>query len=131
MEKRISFRPAFDKREAGYGIHGVELRFQMIGLDGAVEFLLFTNWMLPQNADGLPDVLRRPMPANLDFHSRKPFDYQAQEDSRECRLLGGPCWSDGSALNAEPVYERLLREGDDGVWAALGEFYNETFGKKD
>jgi hypothetical protein len=47
--------------------------------------------------------------------------------SDDCDILGGKCYYDGSGLNAEPVYELLLREGSDGVWKSLGEYYNECF----
>lgn len=40
---------------------------------------------------------------------------------------GGPCYYDGSTLNAEPVYKILLEEGSDGVWKYLEEYYEETF----
>ena len=44
-------------------------------------------------------------------------------------LDGRRCYADGSSLNAEPVFQRLLREGDAGVWQALEEYWQETFGE--
>jgi len=42
-------------------------------------------------------------------------------------LDGKPCYYDGSTLAAERVFERLVREGDVGVWAALEEVYQQVF----
>lgn len=44
---------------------------------------------------------------------------------------GGPCYYDGSTLNAEPVFDVLLREGSAGVWRELRKFYMETFRRAD
>lgn len=71
----------------------------------------------------------KPMPAYLGYHSPKPM-YEGQSAiTHECEFLEGkPCYYDGSALNAGPVYERLVSEGSEGVWKALEAYYEETFG---
>jgi hypothetical protein len=138
-ERTIIFEPAFDRRDPdpskNYGIHGVSCRFILKGEEGAVQFLLFTNWQLPHvqeemNARMSPGraVLYNPMPADLGYHSLKPT-YEGQELAQEsCPYLDGkPCYYDGSGLNAERVYVRLLEEGSDGVWAALEQYYEEVF----
>lgn len=49
--------------------------------------------------------------------------------SGECKhVKGGKCYYDGSGLNADRVFEILRREGSDGVWRELEEYYTETFG---
>lgn len=138
--RKVNFEAAFDKRHPdpakNCGIHGVNIRFVLIGKKGAVQFLLYTNWQLPRVTEEhdrkpvdkqYPHLLCRPMPADLGYHSRKPR-YDGQEPmSDNCDILGGPCYYDGSTLNAEPVYNRLLAEGDRGVWAALEEYYIQVF----
>jgi hypothetical protein len=51
LEKIVKFDPAYDKRSSdhkkNYGVHGVTLRMVLKGNKGAVQFVLFTNWMLP------------------------------------------------------------------------------------
>jgi|SRR3990172_4197865 len=142
MEKIIEISPAWDKRHPepnkNYGIHGVEMRFVLKGPEGAVQFVLYTNWQLPHVQEELDRKEERdprfkhslchPMPADLGYHSPVPR-YEGQTQLRDsCHLLDDkPCFYDGSGLNAEPVYERLLREGDKGVWAALEEFYLSVF----
>ena len=37
-------------------------------------------------------------------------------------------YNDGFGLNAERIYEVLLKEGSDGVWRELKDFYKNVFG---
>lgn len=140
MERQILFEAAYDKRDPdpakNCGIQGVNLRFLLKGDKGAVQFLLHTNWMLPHVQEGLdlrhPDhLLCHPQPADLGYHSLSPLhDYQEEPSQEHCPFLdGAPCYYDGSSLNAQPVFERLLREGDDGVWAELEDYYKQLFGE--
>ena len=183
MEKTITFEPAYDKRDPdpskNHGIHGAELRFILKGTEGAVQFVLSTNWQLPHvRAEQDTKILQRarngvrdkpfigqelppefgevskrleratrylyeqppeldqltlevtyhPMPVDLGYHSPKPR-YEGQTCVTEsCKYLDGkPCYYDGSGLAAEKVYETLLREGSDGVWKKLEEYYARTF----
>lgn len=144
FERTMKFEPAYDKRSPipsqNYGIHGVTLRMALKGPLGAVSFTLYTNWQLPHVTE---DQLERlatnkrdvslfflPSPADLGYHSpRKLYDWDADEPTfKSCEHLDGqPCWYDGSTLNAEPVFKRLVEEGSDGVWAALEAYYASTF----
>ncbi len=136
MERRITFEPAFDRRDPdpskNYGIHGVTLRFLLIGDAGAVQFVLYTGWYLPhvqeefEKRGDFPRVLQSPMPADLGYHAKeRPNDWVNHMD---CDLVeGGKCYYDGSSLNAEPVYDTLVAEGSDGVWDKLEDYYRETF----
>lgn len=143
-EQRIEFSPAFDKRDSdpkkNYGIHGVTLTFYLIGEEGAVQFVVYTNWHLPHvekefDAKPMesydPCLLYKPMAADLGYHSKRPI-YDGQEPmTDECHLLGGKCYYDGSSLNADPVFDRLRSEGSVGVWSALEEFYADIFLNED
>ncbi len=135
--REICFFPAWDKRsddpKKNYGIHGVELRFHLVGPDLAVQFVLYTNWQLPHVREELdakttnpcyPHLLCHPMAADLGYHSRTPRYDDQKPMLGSCDLLGGaPCYYDGSALNAERIYDVLLREGDKGVWRELQAYY--------
>lgn len=144
MEKIIKFYPAFDKRNPDprkdYGIHGVSLRMVLKGNKGAVQFILYTNWQLPHvqeelnrkaigNDERYISALLNPIPADLGYHSPVPI-YEGQNVcSESCEYLDGkPCYYDGSGLNAESIYEVLLKEGSDGVWRELEDFYKNVFG---
>lgn len=147
LERIIEFSPAFDKRDAdpkkNYGIHGVELTFYLKGKRGVIQFKLFTNWMLPhvheetvnrliskQYVSGINrlDICCDfdPMPADLGYHSPIPI-YEGQTKMSSCQFYAGGCYYDGSTLNAGPVYDTLLREGSEGVWKRLEEYYQSTF----
>ena len=170
----VEFSPAFDRRSPNpredYGIHGAELRMVLKGPEGAVHFVLYTNWMLPHvRRETHERILRHPdliglhcaydpLPADLGYHSPKPM-FEGHEpmgasrldfDNKEtlelesgcsieipktvqtgsftkCPYVDGPCYYDGSGLQAERIFEVLVSEGSDGVWRELRAYYDETF----
>src|SRR5688572_4954779 len=107
MQRVVEFSPAFDKRhpdpKQNYGVHGVELRMVQVGEQGAVQFLLYTNWMLPhvekeQDSRWHDHTLCHPMPADLGYHSKVPtYEEQSMTDT-DCKYTGGVCYYDGSGL---------------------------------
>lgn len=152
MERIIEFLPAYDKRSTtpskDYGIHGVDLRMVLKGDEGAVQFILYTNWYLPPVAEEMDNRILKesatgkfnkysltslhPLPADLGYHSPKPM-YEGQSimsESCEC-LDGKPCYYDGSGLQAERIYEVLVKEGSEGVWRELEDYYNRLFESED
>ena len=141
--RMVLFSRAFDERSTdpskNYGVHGVNLQFVLRGPVGAVQFVLYTNWQLPrvtvENYGSYAPVgndyhwRERPTPADLGYHAYTP-QYDGQKPVGPCHILtdaADGCYYDGSTLNAEPVFTRLLEEGDDGVWAELLEFYHAQF----
>lgn len=139
FERRVTFRPAFDRRHAedgrNYGIHGVDLAFYLIGERGACDFVVYTNWNLPEVTAELdnrpvngrfPHLSCHPLPANIGYHRLTPA-WEGQEPLLDaCELLGGkPCYSDGSGTAAREVFEMLTREGDAAVWRELERWYRE------
>ena len=140
LERIIRFYPAYDKRHPApsknYGIHGVNLLFVLKGKEGAVQFLIFTNWHLSHVQKELdakldsqfPHLSCHPLPADLGYHSPKPT-YDGQTvcfDSCEW-LDGQPCYYDGSGLAAEKIYNILVEKGDEAVWKELEKYYSKTF----
>jgi hypothetical protein len=141
FERIVRMSPAFDKRHSdpskNYGIHGVELRMVLKGPKGATQFVLYTNWQLPHVTQETLDkagkrdrisleALFLPNPADLGYHWKSPR-YEGQGPIQQsCEYCDGkPCYYDGSGLNAERIYDILLREGSDGVWRELEKFYRE------
>lgn len=123
--ERIEFMPAFDKRNSdpakNCGIHGVKMRWLYGDEKGVIQFLVYTNWQLPQveaemEKDRPPFRILRPMAADLGYHSPVP-QYEDQKSlTASCPHLDGrPCFYDGSGLNAEDVFDLLVREGGDAV----------------
>ena len=139
-DKWIRFNPAFDKRHTDpkkdYGIHCVDVTFFLRGKEGAVQFSVFSGWFLPETVKeykyGGRDLgSSYPMATDLGYHSYVP-KYEGQNCLiKKCPILHDkPCYYDGSGLNAEPVMDRLLKEGSDAVWEELEKFYIEMFKKE-
>jgi len=137
FERRVEFGPAWDKRHSdpdkNYGVHGVDLRFYLVGERGAIQFVVYTGWMLPAVQEefdarpiypGSPYLNHKPMPADLGCHSKKPM-YEGHEPMSSCHLFDEPCYYDGSGCLAEGVFEVLLNEGSEGVWRELEKWYHE------
>lgn len=129
----IEWSPAWDKRDPDpkkdYGIHGMELRFVLIGSKGATQFLVYTNWVLPQNCKPWDEMVKahllQPMPADVGYHAYVAQREGQQPISQSCEYLGGkPCYYDGSGLQAEELFDIFVAEGEDAVWAWLRKRYD-------
>ena len=140
LRREVVVSPAFDKRHPDkhpdYGILGAEIRFHLIGEQGAAQFVIYTNWQLPEVTKELdsrlasrefPHLMCRPLPAYVGYHRLTPA-YEGQDSLAEsCDLLGGrPCYYNGSGLRAQDVYESMLREGDVAIWRELEQVYRES-----
>lgn len=126
--KKVTFTP-------GTGIGGVSIKFVLKGSKGATHFVLITNWTLPEITDAqdqnqnLPQRAVKPIPFDLGYHSYVQINY-CEQKMEPCDILDkcDGCYYAGSTyVEAEEVYEKLLREGDDGVWDALKEHYDLIF----
>ncbi len=140
FRRRLEFTGAFDRRNSdpakNYGIHGMEMRFVLIGPEGAMQFLVFTNLMLPhvreelfQKRNGTVERfdLSAPMGADIGYHARTA-QYDGQEPMPgDCEYVGGPCYYDGSSLGAQEFMPEFLAGGDDVVWAMLEKRYARRF----
>ena len=83
LEREFGIRPAFDKRNAdpskNYGIHGAEMFFYVKGPDGAIQFVIYTQWHLPNEHQELVanctgrHCSMEPMAADIGYHSPKPM----------------------------------------------------------
>ena len=133
MKKIIEMTPGFDKREEGYGVHGVDLRMVLKGPKGAVQFVLYTGWLPPKTRKEFEIrqvKMHGPLPADIGYHSLVP-QYDGQESRDDCPYLDGkPCYYDGSGLRANKVFDILTEKGTDGVWAYLEEEYKAIFGEE-
>lgn len=135
FERRIEIVPAFDKRHSdprkNYGIHNAELKFFLIGPKGAIQFVVSTGWYLPHVETELEHSIHRKPKAwatDIGYHSYKPR-YDGQEPITDhCPILNGsPCYYDGSSLNAEPIFNRMVAEGHEAVWEEMMRWYKQTF----
>lgn len=137
FERRVTFLPAYDKRNdprGDYGIGSVEMRFYLIGKKGAIQFVVGTGWYLPhvirkRKENGYPN---EPFPSDIGYHSPKPIFKGQEPMSKKCAILNGrTCYHDGSGLQAMDVFNILCAEGSDGMWKEMERRYHELFdGKK-
>lgn len=147
LERITKFKPAFDRRDSNpsknYGIGCVQCFMVLKGNEGAVHFTFSTGMLLPETVDeyirsgkaryevGNFGVyyLNKPTGYDVGYHSPVPlYEYQKEYGGREnCDWLGGPCFSDGSALRADEWLDIFLREGSDKIWEMLELEYKERF----
>ncbi len=139
FDKKIEFSPAFDKRHSdpskNYGIHGADMRWYLMGPEGAVQFVVYTSWHLPHVqaemdlkplSEGCTRYMHhKPLPADIGYHSKVP-QYEGQESiDDDCEFTGGKCYYDGSGLNAKKGFELLVEKGSDAVWEWMEECYSD------
>jgi hypothetical protein len=129
-ERLVEWTPAFDKRSAdptrNYGVHGMNLRFVLIGPRGAAHFLLYTAFHLRGVRRYLDDHEQpwngtyKPLPCDLGAHSRVPM-YEGQEvaTTGDCEYIGGPCYSDGSTTHADAAFDAFVERGEEALWEVL------------
>jgi len=137
MNREITFRPAWDKRnndpKKNYGIHGADMIFILKGELGAIQFVVYTGWHLPHVADEYKykgSKISEPLAADVGYHSPKPMYEGQQQMQAKCEHLNGkPCYYDGSGLHAEKVFDMLIQQGSDAVWTYLESYYMECFGE--
>jgi len=135
LERLLEFDPAYDKRSSdpkiNYGIHGVEMRWIVKGEEGAIQFVVYTNWHLSHVANelkGKSHVFYEPLPVDVGYHSKVPR-YDGQHPVNEkCKYLNDqPCYYDGSGLHAQKVFNMLVEKGGEAVWEYLENYYAEIF----
>ena len=133
-----------------------DLWFQIIGELGVVEFQLATNWytngvinarlidMKKDVLSGEKDFMLKhfwmgPQPVDVCYYSpiRKSEDDSYWEGGTKYHAPHIiPCYygyryeDEGDGVwTADFVYQKLLREGNDGVWNYLDNYYAEVFGE--
>jgi hypothetical protein len=138
FQREIRCEPGYDFREEDAhkpshqrrGCHGMNMRWLLHGQYGTIQFLIYTSWLPswvkegqwgPRVDDHGPAQFR-PMAADLGHHWDRPT-YDG-EDSMTCDIRsGGTCFYDGSGLNAEPLFAKLLTNGSEAVWAEMEAYY--------
>jgi len=139
LDREIVFQPAFDKRSPdpgkNYGIHGVTMTWYLKGISGAIQFVVYTNWQLPHVTQEMEikakeefiACLWEPMAADIGYHSHVPM-YEGQPLMTDhCEVINGPCYYDGSSLQADDGFKILLENGGEAVWEWMEEYYNNHF----
>lgn len=135
LERKLTMTKAYDKRASkpnkNYGVHGVDMLWDVIGPSGVIRLVIITDWHLKHVQEELDDHNRRkytyPILGNLSWHS--PLPIRGATQGWPCDLLStGMCYSDSSSMAADKYFDILTVSGSDGLWDALEAYYKEIFG---
>jgi len=135
--RSVRFRAGYDCKnvpckhevKGEHGIAGVEMTMILLGEKGATQFKLLTNWY--PSTVSMPSWMTahdyRGTPADLGHHWFTPT-YEDEWHSDYCDILHPDepekgCYYDGSGVAADRVFERLVDDGEDGVWDELERLY--------
>lgn len=99
LKRKLDFEVGYDKRDPdpskNCGVHGMNMRFMISGKIGVVQFLIYTNWMLPHvrkeqdKFEKISRFLAEPMAADIGYHSRIP-QYEGQKFTRRVKIIPKP-----------------------------------------
>ncbi len=136
IEHTISFRPAFDDMVNGCahepkGDHGrtsvmVSFTTQDNGRGAVLE--VSSGWHLPETyTKGLNirggfldwNAVVAIRSAKISLHSPTPLFDNQDVSILDCKITGGPCYSDVAFVAADAVFEVLVRVGEEAFWAEL------------
>lgn len=126
-----------------YGISSMGIWMAVKGPKGGISCAFSTSWYLPQNqaasfsmfAGGYPFdplvELMAPKGTDISYHSKVPTwesaDFE-QTPLADCVLTDGPCYCDGSSLDAQERWQPVfLHEGSDGIFERLEQYYLHQF----
>ena len=133
FSRSVEFAPAREWHpEFGRASSRISFYLQETVSLATVQFTISTGWthegLDPKSDLDGAAVLYKPSAFDLGAHSPVSLPRTEVEKS-DCRWLNGArCFYHGTAMEAVPVFRALLREGHDGVWTLLEEFWLKTFG---
>ena len=141
LERIVWVSSGFDKRHTdpkkNYGIGACRITFVLKGAEGAVQFMIGTDWYPPvvqrerrqqrHDFDTRFDKIK-PDGWDVGYHSPKPM-YEGQTPmERSCELVaGGVCYYDGSGLRADDWVEQFILGGTPWLWPQLETEYRVRF----
>lgn len=128
----LTITGAWDKRSdnpaKNYGVHGMDLYFEVKRANIGATARFFTNWHLeivlywwksrgisPSSNEGL---------GSIDYHSPIAL-YEGQTPTTLCKVTGGNCYGGGSSLAAVDIW-RKFKEDPESIWTTLEEHLVET-----
>jgi len=133
-ERAVVFIPGYNgdpdaPPARNYGVHGMEIWWYLRGPRGAAHFGIFTEWTPGELRPGhgrsplgypVREASQYPSGADLGYHARVPqWDGQEIYARKECGIIGGRCYCDGSGLQADSLAREFTQYGESVIWAAL------------
>lgn len=133
MQQGVEFVVGYNCEASGpksHGVHGMEIRWYLRGPKGCSQFAISTYWTPGElrpghglSPNGQGTWRQYPNGIDVGYHAHVP-QYPDQWGQDECSLLGGPCFYDGSGLQADDLVKRFVAEGEPAIWSELLEVYN-------
>lgn len=138
-ERIIRFRPAWHKCDPDphkdRGIHGVEMFWILRTGLWAVDWMVYTQWGLPDAEfhlvrcthpahQGSWPSTGEAMGAGITIHSPVPL-YEDQSPNPVCPITEASCYTDSSFALGNIWFELLRAKGDEIVWQQMREFLQE------
>lgn len=132
-ERIISFKPGFvcsvdwngPNSGKSHGQHGMDLLFVLKKDKKAIQFRIYTGWGI--NDSRRRDDIRPPMAADLGYHSPTPRYKGHIMMTKNCEIIGGKCYYDGSTLRAIDTFKVLLQQGEEALWGVLEKEHRSVF----
>jgi hypothetical protein len=131
--------PAYDKRDLeptkDYGVGGILMNFVIKGDHGAINFVLSTNFVLPQTLEfwqKKKEITKqidlsywlRPN-TDLCFHGLKP-KYEGHKSHNDCCWMPGKeCYVECDSFGGDEAYQALLTGGSEAMWQYMEKRYRE------
>lgn len=102
----------------------VQIRYYIVGKKGAVDFHMHTAGKDITRAFGAKGNIYG---GGVEGHHKKPI-YEGQTPIKDCKIIEGDCYCDGSSLYAmERVFPDFMNEGEEAIWRHLENTYSDWF----
>lgn len=148
FRREVRFEPGYnylhEKGPSARGQYGMQIRFILIGDQGAAQFLMGTGWTPLGEVDPTDSrepchidywqestasgfrhkfgLVNPPSGYDLGYHWASPlYDGQTANDCEY--TLSGECYYDGSGTRADDVLKDFIAKGETGVWEWLEKRY--------
>lgn len=120
-QKVVTWRPNGEVDSVRYSVHRPTFSIEFhVGHVPDIEGLRAWGGGFVE-VEGVGELFISDCPGGVEIHSRtRPrwCDEDQQPDHQACRVLGGPCWHDGSSLAASEFRE-FWHGDDESVWTML------------
>jgi hypothetical protein len=131
LHRRITRTPVEDE------LKGTKHEWALLGSAGAITATFFERRGLDRRlafsvSEWTPDGSAW-FGYGIDKHSPTQLYDFAPTPSSNCHLLEGPCWTDGSSLQAHELLQEWIAAGrdDEVIWVTLEDRYRSWFGVRD
>jgi len=129
MEQIIQITPAFERGTEG-GRGSAHIWFCLRGPNGAVTFMVLTDWYLPETKEIFEKngwEFSHSSGGAVSTHATWPYEpWQKDTRNESCEWLdGAPCYGDIGFLIGDDFFAALVEGGTDALWDKMQKWYDE------